>query len=128
MAESPYPTYKTRLKETKGRPKVCSVTTTTATAAAFEASPLSSPAPPSCAIQPKALGARESYHVILTSYIPVNTTARRTEGNTRKEAGRKAFNSKREKWNGSIHGVNTATKIGKGMPTSLLCAVKTLYF
>jgi hypothetical protein len=72
--------------------------------------------------------ARESYHVNLTSYIPVNTTARRTEGNTRKEAGRKAFNSKREKWNGSIHGVNTATKIGKGMPASLLYAVKLCIF
>jgi hypothetical protein len=63
---------------------------------AFETSPHSSPAPPSCTIQPKALGARESYeyHVILTVYIPVNTTARRTEGNTRKEAGRKSLTAK----------------------------------
>jgi hypothetical protein len=42
---------------------------------AFETSPHSPPAPPSCAIQPKALGARESYHVILTTYIPVKNNS-----------------------------------------------------
>jgi hypothetical protein len=61
---------------------------------AFEASPHSSPAPPSCAIQPKALAARESYHVILTAYIPVNITARRMEGNTRKEDASKALTAR----------------------------------
>jgi hypothetical protein len=91
MAENPYPTYKTRLKETKRRPNVSSVT---ATMMAFEASPHSSHGPPSCTIQPKALGARESNHLIHTAYIPVNTTARRTEGNTRKEAGRKALTAR----------------------------------
>jgi len=61
---------------------------------AFEASPHSSLAPPSCAIQPKEFAATENYHVILTAYIPANITARRMEGNTRKEAGRKALTAR----------------------------------
>jgi len=62
---------------------------------AFEASLHSSPAPPSCAIQPKALASRESYHMILTAHIPVNTTATRLmEGNIRTEAGRKTLTAR----------------------------------